>query len=221
MLVAPKPGVKEANQMNRSIVSKALGFIAIIVAITASASTALAQVEQPSQISIQGTALVTKSSTDQIPSNDVTKSGGFLVGYSYQFSRWLGAEGNYGYSRNTNNFITTGGLSSLEADFHEFSGALVAHIPVSTRGIRPYLLGGGGALVFDPTEKFIVGGAERQTRGTFLYGGGANFDITSNFGLRAEYRGLVYKVPDFNVSTLNLDKFTHLAQPSFGFYFRF
>ena len=208
--------------MNGSIVSKkALGFIVVIIVVAASASTALAQVEQPSQISIQGTALVTRSSTDQIPSNDVTKSGGFLVGYSYQFSRWLGAEGNYGYSRNTNNFVTFGGLSSLEADFHEVTGALVAHIPVNVGRVRPYVLGGGGALVFDPTDKFTVTGAERQTRGTFLYGGGANFDITSNFGLRAEYRGLVYRVPDFNVSTLNLDKFTHLAQPSFGFYFRF
>ena len=208
--------------MNRSIVSKkALGFMAVIIGVSVSASTAFAQVEQPSQISVQGTALVTKSSTDQIPSNDVTKSGGFLVGYSYQFSRWLGAEGNYGYSRNTNNFVTFGGLSSLEADFHEVTGALVAHLPVNVHGVRPYVLGGGGALVFDPTDKFTVNGAERQTRGTFVYGAGANFDITTNFGLRAEYRGLVYKVPDFNVSTLNLDKFTHLAQPSFGFYFRF
>jgi len=208
--------------MKRSIVSnKALGFIAVIIAVTTLGSTAFAQVEQPSQVSIQGTALVTKSSTDQIPSNDVTQSGGFLVGYSYQFSRWLGAEANYGYSRNTNNFVTFGGLSSLEANFHEVTGALVAHVPVNIRGIRPYVLGGGGALVFDPTDKFTVPGAERQTRGTFVYGGGANFDITHNFGLRAEYRGLVYKVADFNVSALNLDKFTHLAQPSFGFFFRF
>jgi len=208
--------------MNRSIVSKkALGVIAVIITVAGSASTALAQVEQPSQVSIQGTALVTKDSKDQIPSNEVTRSGGFLVGYSYQFSRWLGAEANYGYSRNTNNFVTFGGPSSLEANFHEVTGALVAHIPVSARGIRPYVLGGGGALVFDPTDKFSVTGAERQTRGTFVYGGGANFDITHNFGLRAEYRGLVYKVPDFSVTALNLDKFTHLAQPSFGFYFRF
>jgi opacity protein-like surface antigen len=208
--------------MNRSIVSKkVLGFMAVIIAVAVSASTALAQVEQPSQITIQGTALVTKSSTDQIPSNDVTRSGGFLVGYSYQFNRWFGAEGNYGFSRNTNNFVTTGGLSSLEANFHEVTGALVAHIPVKVHGVRPYVLGGGGALVFDPTDKFFVTGADRQTRGTFVYGGGANFDITNNFGLRAEYRGLLYKVPDFNVSALNLDKFTHLAQPSFGFYFRF
>jgi len=208
--------------MNRSILKNALlGLAAVIVSVAVSATTALAQVEQHSQVSIQGTALVTKSSNDQIPSNETSKSGGLLVGYSYQFSRWLGAEGNYGYTRNTQNFITLGGPSSLQADFHEVTGALVAHIPVNVRGVRPYVLGGGGALVFDPTEKFVVTGAERQTRGAFVYGGGANFDITKNFGVRAEYRGFVYKVPDFGLDSLNLDKFTHLAQPSVGFFVRF
>lgn len=208
--------------MNRSIVSKkALALIAAIVVVAVSATSAFAQEEQRSQVSIQGTALVTKSSDDQIPSHDASKSGGLLVGYSYQFSRWFGAEANYGYTRNTQNFITLGGPSSLQADFHEVTGALVAHIPVNVRSVRPYVLGGGGALVFDPTNKFIVTGADRQTRGTFVYGGGANFDITKSFGVRAEYRGLVYKVPEFGLSQLNLDKFTHLAQPSVGFFFRF
>lgn len=208
--------------MTRSTISKTtLGLVAVIAAVAMSATSALAQVEQPSQISIQGTALITKSSNDQIPSNDATKSGGLLVGYSYQFNRWFGAEGNYGYSRNTQNFITLGGASSLQADFHEVTGALVAHLPVKVRSVRPYVLGGGGALVFDPTEKFIVSGADRQTRGAFVYGGGANFDLTKKFGVRAEYRGLVYKVPDFGIDRLNLDKFTHLAQPSVGFFVRF
>jgi outer membrane immunogenic protein len=209
--------------MNRSIVSKkAMGLIAAILAVGASTTTVFAQEEEkPSQISIQGTALVTKSSKDQIPSNDATKSGGLLVGYSYQFSRWFGAEANYGYTRNTQNFITLGGPSSVQADFHEVTGALVAHIPVNVRSVRPYVLGGGGALVFDPTDKFVVTGADRQTRGTFVYGGGANFDITNSFGVRAEYRGLVYKIPDFGLNQLNLDKFTHLAQPSVGFFIRF
>ena len=208
--------------MKQSVISKAaLGVIAVIVTVAASATTALAQEEQRSQISVQGTALITKSSNDQIPSNDAGKSGGLLVGYSYQFSRWFGAEANYGYSRNTQNFLTLGGPSSLQANFHEVTGALVAHIPVNVRNVRPYVLGGGGALVFDPTDKFIVTGAERQTRGTFVYGGGANFDITRNFGVRAEYRGLVYKVPDFGLDRLNPDKFTHLAQPSVGFFIRF
>jgi opacity protein-like surface antigen len=209
--------------MNRSIVSKkALELIAVMLTVAASTTTVFAQEgEQPSQISVQGTALITKSSRDQIPSNDASKSGGLLLGYSYQFSRWFGAEANYGYTRNTQNFITLGGPSSLQADFHEVTGALVAHIPVQVRSVRPYVLGGGGALVFDPTDKFIVTGAGRQARGTFVYGGGANFDVTNSFGVRAEYRGFVYKVPDFGFSQLNLDKFTHLAQPSVGFFFRF
>ena len=48
-----------------------------------------------------------------------------------------------------------------------------------------------------------------------------DFDLTRNFGVRAEYRGLVYKVPDFSLNNLNLDKVTHLAQPSIGFFVRF
>ena len=207
--------------MNSSISKKAFGLVAVIAIVAVSATTALAQVEQHSQVSVQGTGLFTKSSTGQIPSNEATNSGGLLVGYSYQLSRWFGAEANYGYTRNTQNFITFGGPSSLQADFHEVTGALVAHIPVNVRSVRPYVLGGGGALVFDPTEKFLVTGAERQTRGAFVYGGGANFDITRYFGVRAEYRGLVYKVPDFGLDRLNLDKFTHLAQPSVGFFVRF
>jgi opacity protein-like surface antigen len=213
---------RRIKKMKRSIVlNGALGLVAVIAAVAASATTVFAQVEQPSQISIQGTALITKSSTDQIPTNDATKSGGLLVGYSYQFSNWLGAEGNYGYTRNTQNFLTLGGPSSLQADFHEVTGAFVVHFPIKVRSVRPYALAGAGALIFDPTDKIVVTGAERQTRGTFVYGGGANFDITKNFGVRAEYRGLLYKVPDFSLNNLNLDKFTHLAQPSAGFYFRF
>ena len=209
--------------MKSSILKNAfLGLVVVVAGIGGSATSALAQVEQPSRISIQGTGLVTRSFKDELPSYDATKSGGLLVGYSYQFTRLFGAEGNYGYTRNTQKFNTTGGPSSVESDFHEITGALVVHIPAGDqRVVEPYALGGGGAVVFDPTDRFIGTGAERQTRGAFIYGGGANFRVTKNFAIRTEYRGLFYKVPDFEVDTLNLDKFTHLAQPSVGFVFRF
>ena len=207
--------------MNSSLVSKkVLLTLAVFVAVATTATSALAQVEQPSQINFQGTGLFTSSLKDQSPTYDAEKSAGFLAGYSYQFSRWFGAEGNYGYSRNTQNFAAPGSTSSVQTDFHQMTATLVAHIPGS-KGFRPYVLGGGGAVVFDPTEKFVVPGAERQTRGAFVYGGGANFDITSRFGIRAEYRGLAYKAPDFELNNLKIDKFTHLAQPSAGFFVRF
>jgi len=198
--------------MRKSIIS--------VAAFLAFATTAMAQVEQPHQITIQGTALVTKDTTLGSSSQHDTKSGGLLVGYSYQFNRWAGVEGNYGYTRNTQEYFGSIGQSSIQADVHEVTGSFVAHIPVHAARIRPYALAGAGALIFDPTNGGI-NGAGRQTKATFVYGGGVNFDLTHNFGLRAEYRGLVYKIPDFTVNSLNLDKVTHLAQPSVGFFFRF
>jgi len=202
--------------MNRSVIAAVGAFFFV-------ATTAFGQEGNRSQITVQGTGLITKDSTSDSTSitRRSTKSGGLLVGYSYQFNRWAGAEGNYGYSRNTSNYFGSIGDSSVQANIHELTGSFVAHIPVNTASVRPYALAGAGALIFDPTDRFLVNGIERQTKATFVYGGGVNFDLTRNFGVRAEYRGLVFKAPDFSVNALNLDKVTHLAQPSVGFFVRF
>src|SRR5688500_686814 len=196
-------------------------FSAALAALFPSAATASAQVEIPSQSSIQRTGLFTKSSDGSGIRQEATKSGGFLVGYSYQISRWAGVEGNYGFSRNTQNYSTTVGTNGVQADLHQFTGAFVVHIPVHRLRVRPYALSGSGALLFDPTDNVCVGGAARQPKPAFLYGGGVNFDVSHRIGVRTEYRGFVYQTPDFGLSSLNLDKYTHLAQPSVGVYFRF
>jgi opacity protein-like surface antigen len=202
--------------MNKTVLASIAGLFLV-------STVAMAQVEQPSQITVQGTALIAKDSTSDSGSisRRETKSGGFLVGYSYQFNRWAGLEGNYGYTRNVQNYSGTATQSSVQADIHELLGSFVFHIPAGVSHVRPYVLAGAGALIFDPTDQSIGSGVTRQTKAAFVYGGGLNYDITRNFGVRGEYRGLVYNVPDFNVSTLHLDKVTHLAQPSVGFYVRF
>jgi opacity protein-like surface antigen len=202
--------------MNRTVVATIAGFLLFSTA-------AMAQVEQPSQITVQGRALIAKDSTadSNALSRQETKSGGFLVGYSYQFNNWAGLEGNYGYTRNIQNYSGSIGQSSIQADIHELTGSFVFHIPARVSHIRPYVLAGAGALIFDPTDRSIGNGVNRQTKAAFVYGGGLNYDITRNFGVRAEYRGLVYNVPDFTIGSLHLDKVTHLAQPSVGFFFRF
>ena len=197
------------------------GFAGLFFALAISSTSVFAQVENASQVTVQATGLIAMKSTNQVPSNDVTKTGGLLVGYSYQFSRWAGVEGNYGYTRNTQHYDGSGVPSSLQTDFHEVTGSFVAHIPLSARHVRPYALVGAGALVFDPTNNVVVSGAARQTKAAFVYGGGANIDLTNNFGIRVEYRGLAYKIPDFAVSRFAIDKFTHLAQPSVGLFVRF
>ncbi len=77
--------------------------------------------------------------------------------------------------------------------------------------------------MFDPTGNpgGFVSGAERQAKAAFVYGGGVDAPITRRVSFRVEYRGLVYKRPDFGVSALNSDETAHTAQPSAGIAFRF
>src|ERR1700756_2844115 len=62
--------------------------------------TAVAQ-ENRSEISIQGTGFFTKDTSGNGTFESANKTGGFLLGYRYNFNRWLAAEANYGYDRNT------------------------------------------------------------------------------------------------------------------------
>ena len=88
--------------------------------------------------------------------------------------------------------------------------------------IQPYALAGGGALLFDPSGNAGArfAGATRETVER-LYGIGADYVVAKHWAARAEYRGLVYKAPDFHVATLNTGTWTHIAQPSAGIAFRF
>ncbi len=48
-----------------------------------------------------------------------------------------------------------------------------------------------------------------------------DFDLSRYVALRVEYRGFLYKIPDFQIPGLATDNFTHLAQPSVGLVWRF
>ena len=141
-------------------------------------------------------------------------------GYRYNFNRWFAAEANYGYDRNTQ-FYFGGTSARVQFDIHQITGSAVVKLPTFAR-LQPYVLAGAGALVFDPTgNSGSFAGATLQTKATFVYGVGAEYAFTRHFSLRAEYRGLVYKAPSFNLAGLNTDSWTQIAQPSAGIAFRF
>jgi opacity protein-like surface antigen len=180
--------------------------------------------ENRSEISVQGTGFFTQDSTGQGISRTTTDTGGFLLGYRYHFNRWLSGEVNYGYDRNTQKYFSTGaGSSRVQSDVHTATAAAVIGLPFRIRRLSPYVLGGGGSLVFHPTGNAggFVSGADTQAKGAFLYGGGVNYVMSRHWSIRAEYRGYVYKDADFGVRALNTDRWTHTAQPSAGIVFRF
>lgn len=192
----------------------ALAFIGLV------SITVVAQ-ETRSEISVQGTGFFTKDTEGNGVRDHVTNTGGFLLGYRYNINRWLAAEANYGYDRNTQMYFGNG-FGRVQSNVHQVTGEAVVKLPDLFR-LQPYALAGGGALMFDPTGNaggsFV--GATWQSKGAFVYGAGADYAFTKHFSLRAEYRGYVYKAPDFNLASLNTNAWTHTAQPSAGIVFRF
>src|SRR2546430_3362342 len=181
-----------------------------VVAISLLTAAALAQ-ESRSEISVQGTGFFTKDSNGQGIRQKATDTGGFLVGYRYNLNRWFAAEANYGFVRNTQQYSVPLGISGIQSNVNQFTGGIVFKVPSPVRfKINPYLLAGGGALVFSPTDNSQITGADTQAKGAFVYGGGADLPPTHHFSLTAGGRGLVYKSPCIGVSALT----THRAAPT-------
>jgi outer membrane immunogenic protein len=180
--------------------------------------------ESRSEISLQGTGFFTTGTSGNGTSYSATEAGGFLAGYRYRPNRWLSAEAVYGWDRNTQKYLLNSGDFRIQSNIHQATGGFVISLPpFAKRRLSPYVLAEGGALVFDPTSNQVDIGTTSQTqaKGVFVYGGGVSYAIVRRVSLRAEYRGLVYKTPDFGFGALTTNSITHTAQPSVGLAFRF
>jgi len=173
--------------------------------------------KEKSEVSVQAFGSFLKETNQNGVRQSATDSGGVLATYRYFFSKYHGAEVNYGHSLNTNSYALGSGPVGINAHSNEVTAAYVFRYPM--RRLTPFALAGAGALVFNPKD---FSGADTQTRAAFVYGAGADFNLTQRLFLRAQYRGLVYNSPTFDVGALNdLDRVTHRAEPSVGFGFRF
>jgi outer membrane immunogenic protein len=202
-------------------------FLPALVFIVSIAGSGVAQ-NLRSEVSIQGTGNITKNSDNLDIPHEATKSGGFLAGYRYHLTPWFALQGDYGYTRNTQKYFDpVFGFTAIQANVQQLTGEAVITAPSSSR-VRPYALAGVGGLFFRPTNSlnnsFVGVGnntGNNQAKAAFVYGGGVDFDLTRFVAFRAEYRGLVYKIPDFQIPGLASDAFTHTAQPSIGLVWRF
>src|SRR5882724_47801 len=149
--------------------------ITSFVSIASMALPAFSQSESPgkNEISVQAFGSFLKSTTDNGIENTATNSGGVLGSYRYFFNARHGVEANYGYSLNTQSYRSTSGVLGVKSYSHEISAAYVFRMPM--RKFTPFVLAGAGGLIFDPKD-FV--GADSQTRAAFVYGGGADFNVS-------------------------------------------
>ena len=169
------------------------------------------------EVAVQAFGSFVTTTTHNGIDNTATNSGGVLASYRYFFSAHHGIEANYGYALNTQNYTSSAGAVGVKTNCHEVSGAYVFRLPFGK--VTPFALAGAGALVFNPSD---FTGASTQTRAAFIYGAGADFNLSRHLFMRAEYRGLVYNSPAYDLPALaGLDRVTHRAEPSVGFGYRF
>jgi len=181
--------------------------------------------EKRNEVSFQGTGFLTKNTNTTGFKRTSTTSGGLLVGYKYRVNDWFALETNYGFTRNTQKYLISNSNSRIQSDIHQATIDATFNLPFAIGKLAPYALTGAGALVFHPTgnPNGSVRGTSNDARGAFLYGGGVRYAVPfmRNVSLLAEYRGLVYKDADFNLASLRRSTWTHSAQPSAGFVYRF
>ena len=192
-------------------------FAIVLLGVTLAVVPAIAQEAGRSEVSVQAFGSWVKNTTQNGVQQDATNSGGVLANYRFFFTKSHGVEVNYGYSLNTQNYGLSQGNLGVKANQHEVTAAYVYRHPL--KHFTPFAEAGVGGLVFAPTD---LPGASTQARAAFVYGAGADFNITRRFFARAQYRGLVYNSPTFDLlQAQTYDRVTHRAEPSIGFGYRF
>ena len=163
-------------------------------------------------------AQTTGSSSGNGVQDNPTKTVGELGSFRQWFHPWMGYEVNYSYSRFSEYYSVL--PFQVQNNVHETTAAYLVQGP-SFLGIRPFATGGVGALIFLPTT---TGGQQygMQKRLTFLYELGLNYPLlTSHFGVRLQYRGLLYKTPDFGQAALQTNARRQTSEGAVGLYLRF
>jgi opacity protein-like surface antigen len=177
--------------------------------------------EVRNEVTVQGSGFFQKQTTAGGITNEATNSGGVMAGYRFNLKNWFAVEGDYDYFRNHQTFSGSSGTTSIPMNVHAATGVAIVKLPSfkvpAVKIVSPFVLAGGGAMFFDPRE----GSMKEQTRGAFVYGGGFDVPLAKHFLVRAQYRGFVYKTPDFEMTSLKVDKYTHSAVPSAGLVFTF
>src|ERR1700694_5467695 len=165
-----------------------------------------------------------------------TNSGGFLGTFRWRFAEKHSIEINYART-NDSQIYKTPNTFRIQSNVTEWTGAYVFS-PMETKKFESFVFGGAGILVFNPFSTFVNTvqvpvPSTRQTEFAVLYGVGVDYRVFSSvpglrkaalaphLALRIQYRGLFYKVPNFNNPNLFTGSRGHLAEAAAGFVIKF
>ena len=160
-----------------------------------------------------------------ITGNDVQQTGtkglGGLISYRYMLTPRSGLEVNYQYAQNSQKYYTSFNNVRVHDRMQEFSAAYV--LGLNFKNWNPFIEGGPAAFMFGAlndasTTQIDVKG---QTILGAMYGGGVAYELSPSFDIRAEYRGLLMKTPNFGLEPQKTGRFYNVSNPTIGIAYHF
>lgn len=177
--------------------------------------------ESRQDISASGSALFPPYITGNGAHVHANTGFGALISYRYLLTPHSGLELNYQYAQDVMHFTNPTNDQSVHARFQEVSGAYVRSF--NFRNWNPFLEAGAAGFIFSPIDdqKTTGQGFSRNTNVGGLYGGGIAYEISPSFDIRAEYRGLIMKTPDFGITNFRTGRYYNISDPVIGIAYHF
>lgn len=156
-------------------------------------------------------------------------SAGGMVELRHLANPIFGFEGTYSFNRANETYRSNvavtcpiGGncpppVARVGANAHEITLDWVPSVKVAN--LRPFGVLGIGALFNVPQSGQTSVSTQTSTKAVYVYGAGLDWGLLPHLGLRLQYRGNLYKMPDVTQLFTSIDKFRHTAEPMIGIYF--
>ena len=199
---------------------KKIALIAFLLAVSVAAGRAQ---ESRQDVSISGIGLVEPfiaSQTDvQVHSNYAL---GALASYRFMLTPSSALEANYGITyQNKIHYYVNPNNYQVATRTQELSAAYVRTF--AYKKFNPFVEGGPAGFIFLPIRNTGTTNLDvkRQTAVGAIYGAGIAYEISPSFDIRAEDRGYVSKVPNFNDTQLTTNKWYNIYVPTVGVAYHF
>lgn len=199
---------------------KKIACIVFLLAISAVAGHAQ---ESRQDISISGNGIIEPfiaSSTDVYVHS--TPAYGALASYRFMLTPTSAMEANYGITyRNVIHFDINPQHLNVPVRTEEMSGAFVRSFVF--KNWNPFVEAGPAGIIYLPivNSGLQTLDAKQQTEVGGLFGAGFAYEISPSFDIRAEYRGIVNKVPTLSVPNADTNKWWVMSEPTIGVAYHF
>src|SRR5580698_9043755 len=200
-----------------------------LVLLPALAVCAMAQ-ESRQDISVSASGVIGVN-VQGLPAAQSNSALGGLVSYRYMVTPRSGLEVNYQYSQTQYQFtgfyhcVNPNGTPCASLFVHtrqqEISGAYVYNMTFGN--FNPFAEVGVGGYVFTPIHDSMtsVFDVSQNTNIGAFYGAGVAYQISPSFDIRAEYRGLLIKIPSFSFPGARTGVYQNVSDPVIGIAYHF